>query len=94
MIASPIQSFSLSVYPNPFNSSARISLEVPTAFIASVELLNVLGQRVQEIHREPVHGHHEFSLNADHLPSGIFFVRVRDIVQNSVNFSQKIALIQ
>lgn len=86
--------FGLTVYPNPFNSAARISLEVPNAFIASVELLNVLGQQVREIHRGPVYGHEEFALDARALPSGIYFVRIRDVVRNSTNFSQKIALIR
>lgn len=86
--------FALSIYPNPFNSVATISLEIPDAFVASVEVLNILGQRVAELHRGPLLGRHVFTFNADALASGVYFVRVRDLVRHSVNFSHKVLLIR
>ncbi len=86
--------FTLSVFPNPFNSTTRISISAPTAFIASIELTNILGQRVREIHSGPIFGQQEYLLSAEFLPSGIYFLSVRDVVQNSVHSSQKIALIR
>lgn len=86
--------FAMSVFPNPFNSLATIALEIPDAFVGSVEVLNILGERIEEIHRGPLYGHHEFKLTANRLASGVYVVRVRDIVRHSVNFSQKILLIR
>ncbi|MBK6765270.1 MAG: T9SS type A sorting domain-containing protein [bacterium] len=86
--------FALAVYPNPFNSVATIALDIPDVFVGSVEVLNILGERVTELHRGPLFGHHEFALRADRLASGVYFIRVRDIVRHSVNFSQKVLLIR
>ncbi|MBL0063212.1 MAG: T9SS type A sorting domain-containing protein [bacterium] len=83
--------FQLSVYPNPFNGTARLSLFVPTSFIGSIELINTLGQRAQ---RGPLFGQLEYSVNADNLSSGIYFVTVRDVIKNSVESAQKIVLIR
>jgi len=86
--------FSLFVYPNPFNSTTRLSLFVPNSFIGYIELINTLGQRAQEIYRGPLFGQHEFSVNADNLSSGIYFITVRDVIKNSVKSAQKIVLIR
>lgn len=86
--------FALFVYPNPFNSTARISLKVADPFIASINLVNILSQLVREIHGGPVYGREEFTINADNLPSGIYFITVRDVIKNSVKSAQKIALIR
>jgi hypothetical protein len=86
--------FSLSVYPNPFNSTTRIALEAPNSFIASIELINILGQRVREIHHGPVLGHQEFSLTISDLPSGIYFANIRDALKKTTLSTQKIALIK
>lgn len=86
--------FSLSVFPNPFNSTARIELSVPQPFIASIELTNILGQRVRELHRGPVYGRETILLNANELASGLYFVRVSDVIRRSVTQTQKIVLIK
>ena len=86
--------FSFSVYPNPFNSTTRIALDAPGSFIASIELINILGQRVREIHHGPVLGHQEFLIDANSLPSGIYFVNIGDALKNSVFSTQKIVLLK
>lgn len=86
--------FSLSVFPNPFNSTARIELSVPQPFIASIELTNILGQRVRELHRGPVYGRETILLNANELASGLYFIRVSDVIRRSVTQTQKIVLIK
>ncbi len=71
-------------YPNPFNSSTRITLNLSRLGNGQVEIVNILGQRVQTlISGEIAAGHHELNWNSNQacnglLSSGIYFV-VADI---------------
>lgn len=66
--------------PNPFNSSTTICFSIPFSGEASLEVLNILGQRVREI----FHGHLDqgvFEITVDEsigdLASGIYFYRLK-----------------
>ena len=68
---------SLSAYPNPFNSSARISLDLPALAVTEVAVFNLLGQRAALLHAGFLpSGHHSFDLDGSALPSGSYLVRV------------------
>lgn len=86
--------FQLTAFPNPFNSQTRLRIDAPVSFIASIEMYNLLGQKVREIYKGPLLGQREFLISADNLPSGIYFLSVRDILHNSVSSTHKIALIR
>ena len=45
--------FSLACYPNPFNSSATISFDLPQAAMVEVRIFNVVGQHVASLAGEP-----------------------------------------
>jgi hypothetical protein len=70
-------------YPNPFNPNTKIRFGLPKAGVVTVELYNILGQRVVTILNEhKIAGYHVIDFNASHLPSGIYFYRI-----NSSNFN-------
>lgn len=87
-------SFILSVFPNPFNSTARIELDVPSSFIGEITLTNLLGQTIRSIHRGPLYGRETFTLQADDLASGVYFLSVRDVLKNTVTASAKLLLLK
>ena len=64
-------------YPNPFNASIIISLDVSHAAISALEIRDLLGRHVAVLHDgmlEP--GEYRFTFDASALPSGIYFARV------------------
>ena len=68
----------LTVYPNPFNPSTTIelNLEVPSWVI--LEIYNVKGQKVAELlDTQLAEGKHSIQWNAEDQSSGIYFLSVR-----------------
>jgi Secretion system C-terminal sorting domain len=68
----------VSVYPNPFNSTTKIGMNLNRAEMVSVVIFDVLGREVQNIHSAPLDaGHHEFIWSASPgVASGIYFLKV------------------
>ena len=70
---------SIAAYPNPFEDRLTIDLEssaVRAAADIEVELFDLLGRRVREARFAA--GAAQVELSTDGLPSGTYFVRVRD----------------
>ena len=69
--------FSLSVYPNPFNAKTTIRYGLPYPSNVSIQLCNPLGQRIGTLfegYRQA--GIYTSNMNANDLPSGLYFVRL------------------
>ncbi len=84
-------------YPNPFNPSTRIDMEIPDAGIVQITIYDLLGRVVLD-HKEeyPSGGHYQFVWNARtasgrQLATGTYIVLVRH--QNNIN-TQKITLLK
>lgn len=68
----------LSVYPNPFNSSARISFTLPKENIVTAKLYDVLGRLKSTVFSGAMNaGRQQLTLKAEDLPSGIYFIRLQ-----------------
>lgn len=64
-------------YPNPFNSSTVIKFRLAESGHVTVEIFNVLGQRVETLVSGAIEaGEHELVWNGDNVPSGIYFYRL------------------
>ena len=65
-------------YPNPFNPSTRILLDLPESAIISIGLFNMLGQRVYRADSVIMEAGppRSFMLEAGHLPAGVYVYRV------------------
>lgn len=60
-------------YPNPFNPVTTISFNLPEAMDVSLEIFNILGQKVTTlVSAQMQSGHHSVKWNASNLPSGIY----------------------
>ena len=65
-------------YPNPFNPTTSIPFSLPEAHHVTVEVFNLIGQRVALLVDQPMAaGRHEVSWQASDQPSGIYLVRMR-----------------
>lgn len=65
-------------YPNPFNPITTITYSLPVATEAQVEVLDVLGRRVQLLSQGfQAAGRHTVAFDATALPSGTYFYRLQ-----------------
>jgi hypothetical protein len=84
----------LSAYPNPFNNSCRILLEVKEPVIVRVELYDLLGRRVRELWAGPVALPKEITVDGSGLGSGIYFVRAARTVDGQGLATVKVGLVK
>ncbi len=64
-------------YPNPFNSSTTIKLNLPEAGHIRVDIFNMLGQKIETLYEGNMSaGDNEIVWNGDKSTSGVYFYRV------------------
>ena len=65
-------------YPNPFNASTRIPFTVPAGGTATLEVYNILGQKIDFRNMNiTTAGQYSFFFDASALSSGVYFYRVK-----------------
>ncbi|HEB84897.1 MAG TPA: T9SS type A sorting domain-containing protein [Bacteroidetes bacterium] len=66
------------VYPNPFNSTARVVFDLPSPETVLIRVFDLLGRRVARLHSGNLGaGRHEVMWNAEGIGSGMYLVQVR-----------------
>ena len=79
-------------YPNPFNPSTEISFALPKAGDVTLEVYNVLGQRVATLVDGAMDaGTHYVTFDADMYSSGVYFYRLST---NSFTETKKMLLLK
>lgn len=67
----------ISVYPNPFNSAATVTFDLPQTANAELSVYDLLGQKVGTLVRGPLAGgQHRAVWNAAGWPSGTYLIRL------------------
>lgn len=82
----------LSVYPNPFNSSATLKFDLPREMRVEIELFDLLGRSALKLSDNVfAAGTHSLAIDAASLASGVYFAHLR-----TVDFSttQKLLLLR
>jgi hypothetical protein len=65
-------------YPNPFNPTTIIRFSIPQAGNVSLEIYNLLGQKLETLVNEyQTAGEHQFQWKPDELSSGIYLAMIR-----------------
>lgn len=85
--------FSLSQnFPNPFNPKTTIQFSVPKAGLYSLEVFNLLGQKVADLFNKEISpGNYTVNFDPGGLPSGIYFYTLKG---SSATISRKMALLK
>jgi photosystem II stability/assembly factor-like uncharacterized protein len=79
-------------YPNPFNCETTVAFHVSLKSFVSIDVWNSVGRRVSTIaEKEFLCGDHTYVWNAEKMPSGLYFIRLRI---GSKNFVIKSVLIK
>jgi hypothetical protein len=84
-------------YPNPFNPSTRISFAVPVKSNVTLEVYNLIGERLMTLMQGEVEaGTETVTFNANGLSSGIYLVKMNAIGENGTEFtsSKKMTLLK
>lgn len=69
--------FSLSCYPNPFNSAANITIELSFPEFISLIVYNTIGEEVDVIYKGELDiGKHIFQYSMNNHSSGVYFIRM------------------
>jgi hypothetical protein len=79
-------------YPNPFNPSTEIDFSLDRSGNMSLEMYNVLGQRVDVVADgfKPA-GEYSYSVNMDQFASGVYFYTLR---QGAKEITRKMLLLK
>ncbi len=86
----PVTRLTMSSYPNPYNHSFNLDFQVPQNEVASIEILDIRGRQVVNIHQGFLNsGMHHVQVNTPGLSSGIYFVQLQ---QNADRITHKILL--
>ena len=79
-------------YPNPFNPSTNINIDVPVSGILNINVFNLKGQLVSAIINDKVNaGTHSFAWNASSMTSGLYFISVE---YDGKIYNQKVTLVK
>jgi hypothetical protein len=82
----------MAAYPNPFNPSTTLSLNVPADGFVSVKVFNIMGQSVATlVESHLVEGKHSYTWNASDVVSGVYMVRAEYMGEVS---TQKLMLLK
>ena len=84
--------FKIKAYPNPFNSTVNLQINLPGSGLTELTVYNLLGQKIKTIvNKYLTAGIFHFSYQADEISSGIYFVILK---QNQLFTKEKIILLK
>jgi|GEM_PF-7122191 len=79
-------------YPNPFNPTATLKIDLPEVADVRIAIFNVMGQQVyNEVHEQMPAGYKTFNINGQEWSSGAYFISAS---AGNINKVQKIVLIK
>ncbi len=85
--------FGMEAFPNPFNSTAKITFTLPYSTNVEVSVYDLLGRKVMEVFRgDKAAGVHTMQIEGENFASGIYFVRL--IVDGRWSMSRKMVYLK
>lgn len=81
------------IYPNPFNPSTTISFEVPISADIKLEIINLLGQKIETVFEDFVEtGQHQIKWQPGEISNGFYIVRIN--YDDKIIHSQKVLFLK
>jgi len=74
-------------YPNPFNPSTIISYQLPKQGFVSINIYNILGQKITSLVKNPQSaGSYQFNFDASNLSAGTYIYQLKagDFIQKKM----------
>jgi hypothetical protein len=86
-------SFYVSTYPNPFNPTTTLNVDLPVQTRLTIEVFDITGRLIQTLakNQSRVAGSYSYQLNMAGQSSGLYLIRVQT---NAQTYVQKITLIK
>ncbi len=76
------------IYPNPFNPTASLSIDLPITSDLTISIFNIVGQKVSTLNLGThIAGSHSMNIDGSLWAAGLYFVRVEAIGSNGSRFS-------
>ena len=73
----PVDYYLYSNYPNPFNPSTKIKIDIPKASYVKLIVYDVLGREIKTLVNEKMNaGRYEVNWDGSNYPSGVYFYRM------------------
>ncbi len=75
----------LNAYPNPFNSSTVLEIDLPASESTSLTIYNINGRQVAEIYHNLIlsKGKHKFRWDTDGMASGTYFIHLNSTTNST-----------
>jgi len=74
----PVEFGIAAVYPNPFNSTARLMFTIPGSGHVTLRLYDMLGREVAALVDEDMaSGRHDVTVSAEKLATGVYIARLK-----------------
>jgi hypothetical protein len=89
-LSMPMDYMMLSAFPNPFNSTTTLQIELPQRSNVKLELYNINGQLIRVIYSGMQNaGSPKFRFDASDLASGVYFCKMKaESLESSKKFSE------
>ena len=71
-------------FPNPFRDETQVNFSIPGHQTLHTEIYNILGQQVLSKEHILSPGYYTMNLSLSHLPTGIYFLRLRGAEQQTI----------
>ncbi len=75
----------MSTYPNPFNNRLHVNFDAPFGAYYTVNLLDQTGRKLRTVHSGLSAGAGNFTLNADGLPTGAYYLMLESGQSTAAN---------
>ncbi len=81
--------FAMKNYPNPFNPTTTVKIQLPRSGQVTIDIFDILGKRVVSLHEGSLNrGVHHFEWNATDHASGTYFSVVQGVDENGQRFKK------
>lgn len=79
-------------YPNPFNSTCKISIVLPNPAVVKFQVFDLTGKMVYELSEQKSTGHYSLTFDAGGLSSGIYLYNV--VIGDELSTNGKLILVK